>query len=56
MVDAKLPVPVAELIPGDAVSSYPTNFRAMAQEDIDAISLRGEQLTRALLAHYCPEL
>ena len=56
MADERLPVPVADLIPGEAVRSYPTNFRAMAQDDIDAISLRGEQLTRTLLSHYCPEL
>lgn len=56
MADAKLPVPVPDLIPDDAVRSYPTNFRSMAQDDIDDISLRGEQLTRTLLAHYCPEL
>jgi NTE family protein len=56
MADAKLPVPVPDLIPGDALRTYPTNFRATAQDDIDAISLRGEQLTRTLPSHYCSEL
>jgi NTE family protein len=56
MPDTKLPVPVSDLVPADAVRRYPTDFRAMDGNDIQAISLRGEQLTRVLLANYCPEL
>lgn len=56
MDDTRLPVPVADLVPAEEIRSYPTDFRAMADTDIDAISLRGEQLTRTLLAHYCPDL
>jgi predicted acylesterase/phospholipase RssA len=56
MPDGRLPMPVADLIPAQDVRHYPTNFRAMSESKLDAISLRGEQLTRTLLAHYCPVL
>jgi NTE family protein len=56
MPDTRLPVPVVDLVPAEVVRRYPTDFRAMSQSDLDAISLRGEQLTRTLLAHYCPAL
>ncbi len=56
MADARLPVPVPDLVPSDAVRQYPTNFRKMPDASIDSISMRGEQLTRTLLAHYCPDL
>jgi NTE family protein len=56
MPDSRLPVPVADLVPAQAVSKYPTDFRAMSDEDIVRLALRGEQLTRVLTAHYCPDL
>jgi hypothetical protein len=56
MPDARLAVPVADLVPAEDVRGYPTSFRAMSESDLNAISLRGEQLTRTLLAHYCPAL
>ncbi len=56
MDDAQLPIPLADLVPRDAVAAYPTNFAAMAAEDISALAMRGEQLTRALLPVYCPDL
>ena len=56
MPDIRLPMPVADLIPADQVRHYPTDFRAMDPWVLEAISLRGEQLTRTLLAHYCPSL
>jgi len=54
--DRRLPMPVADLVPLTRVNDYPTNFRAMTQDDLNAVSARGEQLVRALLAHYCPRL
>jgi predicted acylesterase/phospholipase RssA len=54
--DGKLPMPIADLVPLTRVNGYPTNFRAMAQDDLNAVSTRGEQLVRALLAHYCHRL
>ncbi|BDT94117.1 hypothetical protein IFM12275_40930 [Nocardia sputorum] len=56
MNDAKLPVPVNDLVPRSRVDGYPTNFAKMSPDDLEAISVRGEQLTRALLAFYCPDL
>lgn len=56
MADVRLPVPLTDLVPSDAVRHYPTNFRKMPDASIDSISMRGEQLTRVLLAHYCPNL
>ncbi len=54
--DRRLPVPIADLVPLERVNDYPTNFRAMSRDDLDAVTTRGEQLVRALLAHYCPRL
>jgi NTE family protein len=56
MPDERVPVPVADLIPATTVRHYPTGFKAMAGADMQLITTRGEQLTRALLAHYCPGL
>jgi NTE family protein len=56
MDDGHLPVPVADLVPFEEVRDYPTDFRAMGERDIEALAVRGEQLTRTLLSHYCPEL
>jgi hypothetical protein len=44
------------LVPQEGVVAYPTDFSAMPAEMIRLISLRGEQLTRLLLARYCPEI
>ena len=49
-------MPIADLVSLSRVNDYPTNFRAMTQDDLDAVSARGEQLVRALLAYYCPRL
>ncbi|HEV2639025.1 MAG TPA: patatin-like phospholipase family protein [Actinocrinis sp.] len=54
--DHCLPVPVPDLVPWSTVHDYPTNFRAMREPDLERITIRGEQLTRSLLAHYCPDL
>jgi NTE family protein len=56
MQDGNLPVTVADLVPRSAVATYPTDFRAMGVEELTALSTRGEQLTRSLIAHYCPQL
>ena len=56
MPDQRVPVPMADLIPVTAVRHYPTDFKAMTAADMQLITTRGEQLTRALLAHYCPRL
>jgi predicted acylesterase/phospholipase RssA len=56
MQDQRLPIPVADLIPAAKVQDYPTDFKAMSENDMQPITTRGEQLTRALLAHYCPNI
>jgi NTE family protein len=54
--DSALPFVPPDLVKRDAVFGYPTDFAAMRSADIERISMRGEQLTRMLLAYYCPEL
>ncbi len=56
MRDHKLPVPLHDLIPRERVERYPTNFAAMTTEDLTAVAVRGEQLTRLLLGHYHADL
>lgn len=54
--DASLPIQPPGLVPREKVIAYPTDFAAMREEWIEALSDRGEQLTRALVAHYLSEL
>jgi NTE family protein len=56
MDDGRLPVPMADLVPRTSVDRYPTDFRSMSGARMDQLTTRGEQLTRALLQCYCPEL
>jgi predicted acylesterase/phospholipase RssA len=56
MPDERVPVPVTDLVPLEQVRNYPTDFKALTSNHLDLIATRGEQLTRALLAHYCPQL
>jgi NTE family protein len=54
--DERLPLPLADLVPCDAVVHYPTDFAQMPPESLQLIATRGEQLTRILIEHYCPQL
>lgn len=54
--DAALPVRPADLVSRDQVVDYPTDFNAMTKESMRKLSSRGEQLTRALIDAYAPEL
>ena len=56
MRDARLPVPVADLVPRETVAGYGTNFSSMNQQDLNHLATRGEQLVRSLLPVYCPGL
>lgn len=56
MRDERLPVPVADLVPREAVAAYPTNFAKMNAHHLHAITTRAEQLTRTLIDFYCPIL
>jgi NTE family protein len=55
-IDNRLPYAPSDLVSREAVYEYPTDFGPMSQDDINRISKRGEQITRALIAYYCPEL
>ena len=54
--DGKLPRIPPDLPRLAEVRSYPTDFRAMSRGDCDRLALRGELLTRSLVAHYLPDL
>ena len=54
--DKQLPVTPFGLVPRDQVVNYPTDFSPMSQLDIGLLSRRGEQLTRALVEYYCPNI
>lgn len=56
MRDERLPIPVADLVSRSSVQSYPTNFAPMKSADLDAITVRAEQLTRTLLSTYTPDI
>lgn len=56
MQDHRMPVPVTDLVPRTTVADYPTDFRAMSWESLEALTTRGEQLVRHLLPHYCSSL
>jgi integrative and conjugative element protein (TIGR02256 family) len=55
-IDKRVPDAPFDLVRRDEVFEYPTDFSAMRVEDIDRLAKRGEQLTRSLVAYYCPEL
>jgi NTE family protein len=55
-MDESLPAPPPDLVGRDEVARYPTDFSPMSDVALRALSLRGEQLTRLLIARYCPEL
>ena len=54
--DSKLPWVPPELPKRAEVRDYPTDFAAMKRADLDRIALRGEVLTRFLVAYYLPDL
>ena len=54
--DNALPWIPADLPTRDEVRHYPTDFAAMPKEDVDRLALRGEILTRLLVAYYLPDL
>jgi NTE family protein len=54
--DERLPWKPPTLVPRAEVMDYPTNFGRMAENWINTISDRGEQLTRALVSFYLQDL
>ena len=55
-IDDRLPWKPSGLVPRGDVLGYPTDFAGMSEAWIEKLSSRGEQLTRCLIAQYCPEL
>ena len=54
--DSRLRFPPNDLISREEAYAYPTDFSAMAEEWIERLSRRGEQLTKALIAEHAPNL
>ena len=54
--DGTLPFRPPDLVPREEAITYPTDFSAMSEGAVNMLSLRGEQLTRLLIARYVPEL
>lgn len=54
--DSRLKYPPADLVTREQAYAYPTDFSAMAPEWIERLGLRGEQLTKALLAEHLPSV
>jgi NTE family protein len=54
--DASLPWTPSVLVPREEVIDYPTDFAAMPEKRIEALSNRGEELTRVLVSAYLSEL
>jgi NTE family protein len=53
--DGSLRFPPADLVPRSSVVNYPTNFSPMSEDWIERLSLRGDQLTTALIREHFPE-
>ena len=54
--DDRLPWLPPQLPTRREVCNYPTDFSPMGAGDIDRLALRGEFLTRFLVAYYLPEI
>lgn len=55
-MDERLPNRPADLVPRESVYQYPTDFAAMTQENLDALTQRGEQLAHAIIDRYLADL
>lgn len=54
--DSRLMFPPDDLVSREDTYDYPTDFSPMSNEWIDRLSMRGEQLTQALLKEHLPQL
>ncbi|WP_321912282.1 patatin-like phospholipase family protein [Burkholderia cepacia] len=55
-IDDRLPIRPPDLVRREDVKDYPTNFAPMAQHHLDALTLRGEQLTHVIIDRYLSDL
>ncbi|MDE0135295.1 MAG: patatin-like phospholipase family protein [Acidimicrobiaceae bacterium] len=56
MNDDHLPLPVPNLVPREQVTRFKTDLSALSATEIDLLTLRGQQIMGALVAHYGPRL
>jgi predicted acylesterase/phospholipase RssA/molybdopterin/thiamine biosynthesis adenylyltransferase len=54
--DDRLPYLPPDLVRSGEVTTYPTNFSKVKPDDLDRLTRRGEQLTRLMIDHHCPEI
>lgn len=54
--DRRLRYPPSDLVSREDAYAYPTDFSAMSAEWIERLSIRGEQLTLALMREHAPHL
>ncbi len=54
--DSRLRFPPVNLVTRDEIDGYPTNFCAMTEKWVNKLSLRGYQLTKALVKEHYPEI
>lgn len=54
--DQKLPSRPPDLVPRDRVRDYPTDFSPMSDQDLIALTRRGEQLTHIIVGQYLADI
>lgn len=54
--DRRLPYRPTDLVSRNDVRDYPTDFAPMREKDLDALSLRGKQLTQLIVDRYLSDL
>ena len=56
MDDDKLPLPIPNLVPREQVTRFKTDLSALTATEVNLLTLRGQQIMGALVAHYGPRL
>ena len=54
MDDDNLPLPDPNLVPRDQVTGFKTDLSALTPTEVNLLTLRGQQIMGALVAHYGP--
>ena len=55
-IDGRLPWAPPDLVRRSEVADYPTDFAAMDTESVEALTARGELLSRLLIERWCPDI
>lgn len=56
MDDDNLPLPIPNLVPREQVTRFKTDLSALTPTEVDLLTMRGQQIMGALVAHYGPRL